>query len=102
MLGLKYIARTREPYRPALAAHQWPHHRVLFMTWGDLNSVSYFVDLQHSPQWAMDAVICDNVGDLTRRRGKPRSLYAPADHIDVSGITPASVRAAAQAKIQVT
>ncbi len=88
MVGLKCVRRTREPFREALRAHQRPYHRLTFMTWGDLNSIPYFVELQRSAAWAVDAVICDNVGDVMRRRGKARSLFSPADHIDASKVQP--------------
>lgn len=46
---------------------------LILFTYGDMNSFSRHVDLQRA--WGVDAVICDNVGDLARARGKYQSLF---------------------------
>lgn len=62
------------------------------MTWGDLNSRPMYANLQRD--WCIDGLIgglvytlapvvtvlwtADNIGDLTKMRGKHRSLFQPA------------------------
>jgi len=45
---------------------------VLF-TWGDLNSQPTYYKLQRD--WGVDAIIADNITDLTKERGKQLSVY---------------------------
>ncbi len=69
MIGLKYIRRMRQSNAVTAAAgythtSQHPNHRLSFLTWGDMNSISWFVEVQRSPAWSVDGIIQDNCGDL--------------------------------------
>jgi hypothetical protein len=59
-VGEKYLKLARD-------------NNMVFITWGDLNSQHFYANLQR--QWGIDGVIADNIGDLTKKRGKKCSLF---------------------------